>query len=71
MNCNYFSFFFLYNMDFYFFTKVFSVAKMENSEDRLHHVSKDKDGFCKDPVVVNKGKETIQEQIQGKEFQPI
>ena len=63
MNCNYFWFFFLYNMDFFLLTKICLVAKMENSEDKLQHVDGDKDEMYKDPDVVNKGKEIFEEQI--------
>ena len=36
---------------------------MENRKDRLKHVAGDKDEFYKDLVVVNKGKEIVQEKI--------
>ena len=58
-------------MDFFLLTKICLVAKMENSEDKLQHVAGGKDELYKDFAVGNKGKEVIQDQIQGKEFQPI
>lgn len=39
---------------------------MENSLDRLQLDAGDKDEFYKDPVVVNRGKDTTQEKNQEK-----